>query len=274
MKYSLFCIMVGVVIGFAWVTQAESSAPAKMELIEQEYRQKLEAACRPVNDWYANQMIKLYQFYTENNQLAEAAYVKQKLLTVAPDTQFPSLEEKTAVASTPIKTAPSVAVTPIVPASTAVVLRASSEELKELNKVQKILHGDGVQVGVPLVYPAAAAFLTGKVKMKKDLIASWRGGQSSASWRLGAIKPGTYEIWLEYSTSRAEPTSFDVVAGTQVLVCKRGRVDRTGGWHRFKKQAIGRIYIEPEAKTISIIKTERGSWLFNLRELQLKPILD
>ena len=273
MKYmlqkSICALLLG---GSALLAQADVNAPAEMESIDRVYRQRLEAACRPVNDWYADQLVKLYRFYGENNQPAEAAYVKQKLLAVSPDTELPALAEKPAAASTPTWTAPSAPTPAVAPVAAAKTKVAPQSDSVELDKVQKILHGDGIPIGLPLVYPATSARLTGKVKLKGDQIGSWRGDQSSASWSLGDIKPGTYEIWLDYSTSRAEPTSFDVVAGTQVLKCKRGRVDRTGAWHRFKQQAIGRIYIEPGAKTISIVKTERGSWLFNLKELQLKPI--
>lgn len=149
---------------------------------------------------------------------------------------------------------------------------AQAEEPKrfEGNKPEVIRPAaDGV-----LNLPASKCEVYGKTLqyMPEDrALGWWNSPNDHAVWKLADFKPGTYEVWFEWSCAeKSADNTFVVAVGKHEL---KGRIPSTGSWQTHKKAKFGTIELPAgdaklELRSEGKIKEAIGDF----REVRLVPV--
>lgn len=88
---------------------------------------------------------------------------------------------------------------------------------------------------------------------------------NQVAWKLEAVKPGTYDVFLEWSAAPEEAGNLMILqAGSNPLKFK---VESTDTWDIYQIKQIGRLALEPGTETITL-----KSPALRLRELRLVPV--
>ncbi|MBC7772542.1 MAG: alpha-L-fucosidase [Pyrinomonadaceae bacterium] len=104
-------------------------------------------------------------------------------------------------------------------------------------------------------------------------IGHWMNAEDSVHWDATVIKPGTFEVVLDYACDKGSGGStFAVDVGGVVL--SGLKVAETGSWGEFKAVSLGKVDVK-QAGPVHVSVTPRdkpGLGVMNLRSIVLKPV--
>lgn len=125
------------------------------------------------------------------------------------------------------------------------------------------------------LHPAQASLYGGSVKIntRVNALAWWKTTKDRAMWQLRSVKPGKYTVVLDWAAPDAcagQPFTIHNQAMTAVL---KSKVQSSGGWGKFKTQAIGEIVLPGPSINLSIVpdKNVAAEDLLDLRRIILLP---
>ncbi len=132
------------------------------------------------------------------------------------------------------------------------------------------------------------ALLTGAVTLQRDILKGWKTSATAATWNLRGMKPGSYEIVLTYSCSKATETKSDkkvlLRAGGQLAFGEASRLlnDRqqplthevlpTADWGTYRNVSLGELTFSNAAISLRLDVIEaKALGLMHLQQVQLLP---
>ena len=154
------------------------------------------------------------------------------------------------------------------PLATVVVL-----EIKGPPDVENRLPSQGADGTVLL--PAREALVHGRnIRYEsgggKDNIGYWTRLRDWVSWEFKVVRPGAFEVTLEYACPESSAGSeFTLAAGKTKLA---GKVKATGSWDRYRTEVLGRVELaEPGTHVLTLRpRTKPGHAVMNLKSVRLK----
>jgi hypothetical protein len=122
-----------------------------------------------------------------------------------------------------------------------------------------------------ITLPAKDAKLVGPVGLDKDRgnLTGWEGKNTSVSWDIAQLKPGTYQVSIEYSCEQENGGKFEISTGSQKSI---QTAKYTGGWAKYKTKQLGTLTVKDTDTTFTMVptKVEAGRFLMNLMSVKLK----
>jgi putative membrane-bound dehydrogenase-like protein len=101
-------------------------------------------------------------------------------------------------------------------------------------------------------------------------VGCWHGQDDHVVWALDVAKPGTFDVWLDYSCSDAVAGNAFMIQGGKAPL--GGKVAGTGGWDRYAQKKIGEVALDAGKQKLVMrpVGAIRGA-LLDLRTLYLVP---
>lgn len=102
-------------------------------------------------------------------------------------------------------------------------------------------------------------------------IGFWASTQDRATWRIEGVRPGTYEIEMEYCCDRSVAgNSYRLAIGDHVIV---GVVAGTGTWNNYEDATVGRVPLTgDEDQLVLTAEGDIRGYLADVRRVTLTPI--
>ena len=139
--------------------------------------------------------------------------------------------------------------------------------------------------------PLSEASLTGAVTLQRDILKGWKTSATAATWNLQGMKPGSYEIVLTYSCSKATETKTDnsdkkvlLRAGGQLSFGEASRllngkqqpllheVLPTADWGTYRNVSLGELTFSNAAVSLRLdVIAAKALGLMHLQQVQLLP---
>ena len=123
--------------------------------------------------------------------------------------------------------------------------------------------------------PAQAALYGNSVKIntRVNALAWWKTTKDRALWQLRNVKPGKYTVVLDWAapdSCAGQPFTIHNQAMTAIL---KAKVSSSGGWGKFKTQAIGKITLPGSSINLSLVPDDniKAEDLLDLRRVILLP---
>ena len=99
-------------------------------------------------------------------------------------------------------------------------------------------------------------------------IGYWTNPADYLEWRDLTVKPGRYEVELQYGCANAKPNTFSFGCGTQTL---RGKTDNTGGWESYMTVRLGTLTIRESPASFFFRATTADGGLMDFKAIRLTP---
>lgn len=115
------------------------------------------------------------------------------------------------------------------------------------------------------------ALTTGQLQLESGHLGYWTNPNDTVTWHVAEMKPGTYQVSLDYAClNDSAGSGFEVKIGSQSLL---GKVQGTSSWNDFSTLNLGSVLLEKnEGLAVTVRATDKpGPAVMNLRSLTLTP---
>ena len=99
-------------------------------------------------------------------------------------------------------------------------------------------------------------------------IGYWSDPSNALDWKDIPIKPGRYEVELQYGCGNGKNSAFAFVCGTQTL---QGKTENTGGWESYATLRLGTLEITEASASFALRATTAEGGLMDFKALRLIP---
>ncbi|MFO0945493.1 MAG: neutral/alkaline non-lysosomal ceramidase N-terminal domain-containing protein [Planctomycetota bacterium] len=175
-----------------------------------------------------------------------------------------------------------VALTMVASAWTPLGLRSACADLKRTppkQEIPKAFPGNKPEVIKPddrgvFVLPASKCEVYGQTLeyMQEDrALGYWNSVSDHAVWVLDGIRPGDYEVWMEWSCAFSSAgTTYALHFGDSKLT---GKIPSTGTWQKHKKAKFGILHLGEDHGRLDLRSVGKiREALADVREIQLLPV--